>query len=52
MKNPSDSPSDRVQAEASRWDRGRTKACGGGRIVSGLPLVFLDFRELIEVELG
>jgi hypothetical protein len=33
-----DSPSDRVPAEASSWDRGRTEVCGGDKIVLGLAL--------------
>jgi hypothetical protein len=28
-----DSPSGRVPEKASRWDRGRTEACGSGKVL-------------------
>src|SRR3990170_5948649 len=30
-----DSPSGRVLEKASRWDRGRTEACGGVKVIRG-----------------
>ena len=45
MKKPSviDSPSDRVPEKASRWDRGRTEACGGRKVFSSVSLVYWEF---------
>src|SRR3989337_3364864 len=45
MKKPSviDSPSGRVLEKASRWDRGRTEACGGGRVFSFGSLMVFEY---------
>ena len=54
MKKPSviDSPSGRVPKKASRWDRGRTEACGGGRL-SLLSFWYIgNIWEFIVLELG
>ena len=38
-----DSPSGRVPEKASRWDRGRTETCGGGKFVSSGSLGVLEY---------
>ena len=45
MKKPSviDSPSGRVVKKASRWDRGRTEACGSGKVFSSVFLVYVEY---------
>src|SRR3989337_1803692 len=45
MKKPFviDSPSGRVPEKASRWDRGRTEACGGGKVFSSVSLVYWEY---------
>src|SRR3989337_3211289 len=45
MKKPSviDSPSGRVPEKASRWDRGRTEACGSGRVFSSGSLLVSEY---------
>jgi hypothetical protein len=45
MKKPSmiDSPSGRVPEKASRWDRGRTEACGGRKVFSSVSLVYWEY---------
>ena len=45
-----DPPSGRVSEKASRWDRGRTEACDGGKSVSGGSLLDWGFCGFIEVE--
>ena len=36
-------PSGRVPEKASRWDRGRTEACGGGKVFSSIFLVYWEY---------
>ena len=45
MKKPSviDSPSGRVPEKASRWDRGRTEACGSGKVFSSGSLMVSEY---------
>lgn len=43
MASVIDSPFGRVPVYASRWDHGGTETCGGGKSVSGLPLVFWEY---------
>jgi hypothetical protein len=38
-----DSPSDKVPEKASRWDRGRTETCGGGKVISGGSLLVSQY---------
>ena len=54
MKKPSviDSPSGRVPEKASRWDRKRIEACGGGKVFLLALWGFPNICEFIEVELG
>ena len=44
-----DSPSGRVPEKASRWDRGRTEACGGGKVFSSGSLLVLEYLGIYSV---
>ena len=45
MPSVIDSPSGRVPEKASKWDRGRTEACGSEKVIrGGSLLVSLDLR--------
>ena len=54
MSKPSviDPPSGRVPEKASRWDRERTKVCGGEKMFWASLYWFGNICEFIEVELG
>ena len=54
MKRPSviDPPSGRVPEWSSRWPRDGTETCGGGKMVSGLPLLFLGWNRIYRPERG
>jgi hypothetical protein len=47
IASPMDSPSGRAPKNASRLDHGRTEACVGNKIVSGLAPGVSVFREFI-----
>ena len=48
MYKPSviDSPSGRSPEKAPRWDLMGTEGCGGGKVVSWLPLMFLGYKSI------
>ena len=41
-----DSPSGRSPEKAPRWDLTGTEGCGGGKVVSWLPLMFLGYKSI------
>ena len=41
-----DSPSGRAPEKDPRWDLTGTKGCGGGKVVSWLPLMFLGYKSI------
>ena len=41
-----DSPSGRSPEKAPRWDLTGTEGCGGGKVVSWLPLMFLGYTSI------
>ena len=41
-----DSPSGRSPKKAPRWDLTSTEGCGGGKVVSWLPLMFLGYKSI------
>ena len=41
-----ESPSGRTLEKAPRWDLTGTKGCGGGKVVSWLPLMFLGYKSI------
>ena len=41
-----DSPSDRSLEKAPRWDLTGTEGCGGGKVVSWPPLMFLGYKSI------
>ena len=53
MKKPSviDSPSGRVPEKASRWDRGRTEACGGRKVFSSGSQLVLEYLGIYSVRI-
>ena len=48
MQKPSmiGSPSKRLPKKAPRWDLTGTEGCGGGKVVSWLPLIFLGYKSV------
>src|SRR4051812_19084187 len=41
-----DSPSGRSLEKAPRWDLRGTEGCGGGKVVSWLPVMFLGYKSI------
>ena len=39
-------PSGRSSEKAPRWDLTGTEGCGGGKVVSWLPLMFLGYKSI------
>ena len=46
MASVIDSPSGRSPEKAPRWDLTGTEGCGGGKVVSWLPLMFLGYKSI------
>ena len=48
MQKPSviESPSGRTAKKAPRWDLTGTEGCGGGKVVSWIPLMFLGYKSI------
>ena len=48
MKKPfmTEIPSGRMPEKAPRWDLMGTEGCGGGKVVSWLPLMFLGYKSI------
>ena len=41
-----ESPCGRMLEKASRWDLTGTEGCGGGKVVSWLPMMFVGYKSI------